>query len=187
MDNLKGEHMIEHDGLNASEDRRSLWERILKLPRDFETTWSDAEVEDLQKRRERTEDVANQRIGFLLLFVGLVLGGAFATDSSILARVLLSWGTLASFIFVPPIWRAHVRHVTLCRIIEKHHREKDIATLVGDELSGCLFLVTSKKNWIGYFLPAFLALSLLAFALLGWLQLVPLGKQTISSAAFIAG
>ena len=145
------------------------------IPTPVQSEWSGSEPGELRERRDRTEDIANQRIGFMLVFVALVVGGAFAANNAVVAKSLLAWGFVICVIIVPTIWRAHTRHRFVCSVLETAFPE-DIATKVAGKLKPRRWS-SSKKDWIGYCLPPFVALSLLLCAIGARLNWLPLGGE----------
>jgi hypothetical protein len=130
---------------------------------------------NLSKERAFIEDILCQRFNFLLVFYSLILAGAFTAASPRYVSLALTLGTCITLPLAVTIARVQHRLDCIIEHLDKQHpaemtkgwtREKE------PPLIWRFFAKESKRQWIGYWIPLLLALSLLLGACLAWIEVL---------------
>lgn len=144
--------------------------------------WKGADLEQVVAALGRTEDIMNSRLGFMLVFVGLV--SAFATtDSARLGSLVLTWGAVICCVLTLAIWRAQ-RHHNLYRdvleILDPKHAINLAARQLASQPWGALrpLDVGPMKSVVGYLLPLFVSLSISLAAICALFHLYPFDRRS---------
>jgi hypothetical protein len=120
---------------------------------------------DMSQERQSMETLLCERFNFFLVFYGLVIAGAAATQSLKTMTLLLWLGGIVSLLLVPPIMRAQQKlDIILDRYLykAKGHPTCIVNDAANAEAKG--WLPKSMRRLIGYYVPVVMALTLLCGA-----------------------
>ena len=123
-----------------------------------------------EEERAFLENLVCQRFNFLLVFFGLVVAGAVTAQNRTLALIVLWLGATVMLALAITVAAAHYKF----KLVLKHIYEdkKNPITIISAEVNFW------HINWlIGYVVPIFCAVALLAGAVLGTMDVLPLGNS----------
>ena len=120
---------------------------------------------DISDERAFIETLVNQRTGILLVVFSVVIGGAYGTSPSPLAKSsILTFGAFVCSLMGSTVWRSQKKLDIIFKLIKMD--ESHPLTVV-DEIAGPS---GSRRRIIGYLLPFIYAAVLIIAALVSWAE-----------------